>query len=214
MPGSIAAAGSSFHWNDSPVQHSGLLWKSSAEKGSLETQIQVAAHPAARGKKSAAGKKASSQSFSFCRCFKSSELILGCSRRKGKSRRNSIKKKKKKHKDGASLFSSVKRKYPFGDIYIQVMAGGKWPVFCGGRSVHWWSAWPKSPHNSQIHKEAQLSSVWTQITTWGTLQIISGSFDLTCLCFGVFVVFLNFWRMDNAVLLLSALVILNVSLKG
>lgn len=28
-------------------------------------------------------------------------------------------------KDGASLFSAVKRKHPFREIYIQVMAGGK-----------------------------------------------------------------------------------------
>lgn len=57
--------------------------------------------------------------------------------------------------DGTSLFSAVKRKYPFKDIYIQVMAGGKWPTFQKCAMVITGEPGP-SP---LIIKESQLSSV-------------------------------------------------------
>lgn len=57
--------------------------------------------------------------------------------------------------DGTSLFSAAKRKYPFKDISIQVMAGGKWPSFQKCAMVITGEPGP-SP---LIIKESQLSSV-------------------------------------------------------
>lgn len=197
MPGSVAAAGSSFHWNYSPVQHSRLLWKSLCREGKPRNTDPSGSTSCSTWQEKCSGKKkAHFQSCSFCCCFTSSEPLLPCSRRKWKSRRNSTKKK-----DDASLFSRVKRKYLFTDIYKQVMAGGKWPWRQKCAMVITGEPGP-SPLTI---KKAQLRA---------TLQIISGNFNLICLCFGVFVVSLNFWRMDNAVLLSPALVILDVSLKA
>lgn len=76
-------------------------------------------------------------------------------------------------KNPASLFSTVKRKYPCRDTYLQIMAGGMWPIilFCGGRSVQGLTqkAWPKSPPNQRVQYE--------QVGARATLQIVSGSFS-------------------------------------
>lgn len=125
MPSSIAAAGPSFHWDYSLAQHSRLLWKSSAEKWSLGTQIQVAVHPATHGKESAAEKSLFPELFLLLLL----QIIRAASLMFQEKMTHSTK------KDAASLFSTVKRKYPFRDIYIQLMAGEMWPLFHGGRSV-------------------------------------------------------------------------------
>lgn len=116
-------------------------------------------------------------------------------------------------KDGTSLFSTVKRKYPFRDISMQLMAGGMWPVFHGGRSVQWSSQVNLAQVPSQLKKPNWVQC--EQVRTRATLQITLESFSqVACLCFGVFLVFLNFWRMDSAVLLLPALALFDVSLKA